>query len=330
MPDRLTNTANEYRKELRQAEGRAAGQLIEAYNLIWQQIQGDIRTITRQIRQAQRDGAIVTNAWLNRRTRLQALEAQILVLMRRFERQAQNAVISSQTEAAEISRAQLTKSLGQAGIRSSFWIYPDEAVRNLISFLADGSPVAQVIALAELETGSKIRDTLIKGVALGWNPRRMEREARKVAGQVLSHVLRIHRTEALRAFRETNYQTRQTNSEFFRGWVWLSAANLRTCASCWAMHGSKHKSDERMDEHPNGSCVERNLIVGFPDPEIPTGEQLFKKLSRAEQGKILSPGKLEAFRDGKITLSDLVHVSKSRAWGSTRREASLTQALANK
>ena len=329
MPDRLTNTANEYRKEIRRAEGRSAAQLIEAYNLIWQQIEGDVRSITRQINEARQRGEIVNNAWLNRRTRLEALEAQIAAYMAQFEGQALNAVMAAQTEAAELQQAQLVKSLGQAGIRASAWIYPDEAVRNLIGFMANGSPLVDVLALRELQTGSKIRETLIKGVALGWNPRRMEREARKVAGQVLSHALRIHRTEALRAFRETNYQTRQTNPELFRGWVWLSAANTTTCASCWAMHGTVHPSDERMDEHPNGRCTERNLIVGFPNPDMETGEKLFKKLSRADQSKILTPGKLEAYRDGRIQLGDLVHVTHTRAWGSTRREASLAQALNN-
>lgn len=321
MPDRLTDIADRYRREIRRGEGRAARQLVSAYRLIWEQIRRDLRQITAQIADARRRGVEVDQAWLIRNVRLNALSDQVEAAMAGFDVQVGGRIRQMQAEAIAIKKGQMEASM--AIVRPEFFFFPDGAVQVLVGNLADGSPVERIIRLRELQTGSKIRQTLIKGVGLGWSPRRMEREARETVGQVLSHVLRIHRTESLRAFREAGYLARQQHPDIYRGWIWLSAADARTCPSCWAMHGTKHRNNERLDDHPNGRCTARDLIKGFPDPEIETGEARFKKLSRVDQGKILSPAKLDAYHAGKITLGDLVQRKRSRAFGTMRREKPL-------
>lgn len=325
MPDQLTNIADAARREIRRQEGRAAAQLAGAYAQVWERIQRDLRNVTAQIANARRRGIEVNESWLVQNVRLDALSRQIELAMAGFDIVVNARVRQMQAEALEIKKASAQATMRI--VRPEFWFFPDSVMRELVGFLADGSPVNSIINLREIQTGSKIRDTLIKGVGLGWSPRRMEREARQTAGQVLSHVLRIHRTESLRAFREAGYLARNDRPDIYRGWVWLSAADSRTCPSCWAMHGTIHRNNARLDDHPNGRCTARDLIRGFPNPDIKTGEELFKKLSLEEQGQVLSPAKLEAYRAGEITLGDLVHRRRSRAFGTTRREASLGRAL---
>lgn len=325
MPDEITRITERFRREMRRAEGRAARQLVEAYNLIWRQIRSDLAAVTQRIAEARQRGETVNAGWLAQNVRLDALDQQIDVLMAGLESTVERRVIAAQAEAVAIRQASAEAVMGI--VRPSNFVFPAQAVAELVGVLVDGSPVARVIALRELQTGSAIRNTLIKGVSLGWNPRKMEREARKTVGRVLSKVLRIHRTEAHRAFREAGYVNRNANPDVYRGWVWLSAADTRTCASCWAMHGTIHRVNERLDDHPNGRCVERDLIKGFENPDIKLGDELFKNLSPVDQRKILSPAKYEAFREGKITLGDLTTRKRSRVWGTTRREASLAQAL---
>ena len=221
MPDELTNIADRYRREIRKGEGRGAKQLAQAYGLVWEQIRADLRQITAQIADARRRGIEVDESWLIQNVRLSALADQVELAMAGFDVQVGQRIRQMQAEALEIKRVQMEASMRI--VRPEFFFFPDGAVQALIGNLADGSPVERIIRLRELQTGSKIRQTLIKGVALGWNPRRMEREARETAGQVLSHVLRIHRTESLRAFREAGYIARQQHPDIYRGWVWLSA-----------------------------------------------------------------------------------------------------------
>ena len=260
--------------------------------------------------------------------RLEALEAQIAEQIEAYAEAAGGRIRQTQEDMVELQIAHHGGVLRAAGAETTLMRLPVEAVENIVGFLADGSPLNRVLERLGPAAAERVRDSLIKGVTLGWNPRKMERAARETSGQVLSHVLRIHRTESMRAFREVGYQTRNANSDLFGGWIWLSAKNSRTCASCWAMHGTVHRNDERLDDHPNGRCTEMPIVRGFRMPAVESGEDLFARLPAAEQRKILSPAKYEAYRDGRIQLSDLVTRSRSRAWGTTRREASLQEVLA--
>jgi hypothetical protein len=73
--------------------------------------------------------------------------------------------------------------------------------------------------------------------------------------------------------------------------------------------------------------------LGFPDLEETryrtkdTGVQAFEKLDDAMKLKILGPGKFIAYREGAITLPDLVGRKYSRRWGSVRYEKSLKEAM---
>jgi hypothetical protein len=97
--------------------------------------------------------------------------------------------------------------------------------------------------------------------------------------------------------------------------------------------GTKHRLDERLDDHPNGRCTpvpwtktwEELGIEGVPDsrPKIKDGQALFDKLPPEQKLKVLGPAKYMAYREGKITLSDLVGRGHSKLWGSMRYERSL-------
>lgn len=125
--------------------------------------------------------------------------------------------------------------------------------------------------------------------------------------------------------------------------MWHSACDLRTCAACWAMHGTEHGLNEILDDHPNGRCamvpktktwaeIGEQYGIDFSDvpdtnPEIEPGVALFEKLPAEKQIKILGPAKYAAWKDGKFILSDIVGRKRSKEWGTHRYEKSLAELL---
>lgn len=148
---------------------------------------------------------------------------------------------------------------------------------------------------------------------------------RTLTGQVrLDRILKID----VRGFSGHVYNL-QTES----GWF---AANGIITHNCWAMHGTVHRLDERMDEHPNGRCTAlpvlkpwRELGLDIPDrrPVVVSGEDEFAKLTPAEQERVLGKAAFAAWQDGAVTLKDFAAHRHSAEWGDTLQVASLEKML---
>ena len=151
---------------------------------------------------------------------------------------------------------------------------------------------------------------------------------RTAYGVGLNRALLISRTETLRAYREATAQTYQANADILEGWIWSSALDRRTCASCWAMHGSVHALDEKLDDHPNGRCAMAPLVKGRPNRIGAVGAERFATLSEADQRAILGPGMYEAWHDGQVSLvpgaaNSIVGRRDDAQWGTMRYARSL-------
>lgn len=143
-----------------------------------------------------------------------------------------------------------------------------------------------------------------------------------------------YHTQSLTVF---NLEVDEDHSYIANGFV------VHNCAACWAMHGTEHRLDEILDDHPNGRCTAIPLsrtwaeigarygvdLSDIPDtnPEIEPGTALFEKLSQEQQIKILGPAKWQAWKDGKFALADIVGRARSKEWGTHRYERSLKEIL---
>ena len=79
-----------------------------------------------------------------------------------------------------------------------------------------------------------------------------------------------------------------TNDDIVWGWIWHAhvsgPGSERTCPACWAMHGSKHKLEERLTDHICGRCAmvpdvvswDKLGVSGFAgaDVAVATGPEL--------------------------------------------------------
>lgn len=323
----IIQLANQFKRQILADDRETITGLTRAYGEIWNRLRIDVRQLTTQIEQARERGETVSEAWLFQNNRLGDLLAQVERELEQFNIALESDIVARQTTTVALAQEQTAALVQESGVRATLTRLPREAINELVATLPNGSPLNTLLKELVGQGSQNMREALINGVAQGWNPRRIEREARAANGQVLQRALTVARTEALRPYREAQYQQRQANQNIIQGWVWLSGAKTGTCASCWAMHGTRHGNNERLNDHPNGRCTEIPIVAGF-NLNVPTGDELFKRLPAADQQKILRGEKYEAYRDGRIKLNDLVHRSRSRVWGTTRNEASLAQALA--
>jgi SPP1 gp7 family putative phage head morphogenesis protein len=179
---------------------------------------------------------------------------------------------------------------------------------------------------------------LVSSIAEGKNPNVVAREIRTALGGNLTRSLTIARTETLRAYREASRAEYLANADVLRGWIWTADLSNRTCAACWAQHGSVHPLGEIMATHPRCRCsmvpaTRSWKELGFGStPEsvqIQEGPAIFRRLPESDQRAILGDAKYRAYSGRQITLPDLVAKRESPVWGPSTSEAGLGAAKDN-
>lgn len=174
-----------------------------------------------------------------------------------------------------------------------------------------------------------MRRELVRGVRLGKNPRDTAgRMVRQVEGQFnggLTRALTIARTETLDAYREAAAAIQDANRDVLGGWIWLAHLDGdRTCAACWAMHGTEHPlSAPGPQGHPQCRCSRApktrswaDLGIDLPEPDdaIPDAETLFRALPRDQQLAILGAARLGLLNQDAITWADLARRRENPGW----------------
>lgn len=195
---------------------------------------------------------------------------------------------------------------------------------------------AAILSTMPSQTANAVREAMVRGVTLGNNPRAIARDIKRILGSTLTRALTIARTEMLQAYRDATLDAYRRNRHVVMEWAWLATVDARTCPVCWAMHGTVHSLDERLESHPACRCA--MVPLTRPWAEIgtagqatgwrpPLGTDLFARLPAGDQRRILGPGKYRAYRDGQIALPDLVAPTAHPVYGHGLRERSLKDAI---
>jgi SPP1 gp7 family putative phage head morphogenesis protein len=199
----------------------------------------------------------------------------------------------------------------------------NDVVARIIAASTDG-PVRQVLdSLAPRAVGA-VNDRLLSGVIAG---RPLRRIADDIAGDLnvpLSRTRLIVRTETLRAYRGAQMAT-YTNHPDVKAWMWVAACDARSCAACWAKHGTRH-TGRHFPAHPGCRCT-AVPIVGDDDPGIPLGTDLFDAAPPDVQAKVLGPSAKRAYDAGVLGLPDLVGTRPNATWGESVHVRSLRSVL---
>ncbi len=332
MPDPLIyQVAARLRKQLLDYERAGARELIRYYGTAWQGIKAKLDQLTAEMAQAQALGQTLDPAWLLQQARLTSLQVQVETEMAAFARFADSQITSEQAEAVrmavEHSRLLAEAGMGETppGIVGRWDVLPVEASHDLIGFLQNGSPLNTLLDELPGETGREVADALMRGLMMGQSPRTVALLASQAGGIGLVRALKIARTEMLRSYREATRRSYERNGDIVKGWTWHSALDKRTCAACWAMHGTIHPLDERMAEHINGRCAMIPITKTWKElgytgvretqARIPEGEEVFRRQPKEVQEQVLGKGHYQLWKERGISLRDMVGVRHSTEWG---------------
>lgn len=308
-------------------------------------------TVLNQMSEATQRGEKITESWLRRANRLHALKSQAAGAISRFSNGLELSVLNGQR--AEVEQAVRDAAATYHAARSvnprlpiEFDRLHDDAAQTMIGQLGDGSPLSRLIGQFPKQAAALTEEGLIQGIAIGRNPSetalRLQSamssggmlpiggpdEVLSAMRKIKTRSLAISRTETLRAYRSSSLATYEANPDVVTGWIWLATLDTRTCASCWAMHGTKHNATEVFGSHVNCRCSPAPDIEGV-DLGIRTGEERFALLSTETQLEILGAKKFELYRDKKIALADAVAYQEDKDWGPQRIVASADRALRN-
>jgi SPP1 gp7 family putative phage head morphogenesis protein len=349
---RLHVVVERHRRELLRMERAGASEMVRAYGEMWQRLNVEIQRLVQEL--ADLGGQGWTEAlFLPRQpggpaiqrppgtyspsirwqlSRLEALQRQVEAELRQFAAFAESRIVAGQREAVEAASEHLAEILMTStapGVHVRWDRLPVEAVSDLVGFTRRGSPLRALLDELGPEASAAVRDGLIQGLAIGQNPREIARRIRKELGGDLTRLLRISRTETLRAYREATRRNYQANDDIIAGWRWLAAKQPRTCAMCLAMDGSFHTNDEELDDHPNGRCAYVPVLRGEEGdgPQWETGAEWLEKSNEDIQRQVLGDAGYEAYKAGAVTLRDYVGQKHDKDWGSTRYARSLKEIL---
>ncbi len=189
--------------------------------------------------------------------------------------------------------------------------------------------VTSLLRPLPLEATSALYTELIRGVALGSNPRASAHSLlRRLEGRFnggLTRAMVICRTEIVDAHRAAAAAQHAANADTLRGWQWSATLDKRTCPSCWSKHGTEYPLTEPGPlDHQQGRCARLPVTktwadLGFGDVEepaslMPDAETKFRELSGADQTAIMGPDRLRLLDSGDISWADLSSRRSTAGW----------------
>ena len=340
MPDptpAILESARRFRQQLLARERRAASAMVRYYGDTWRRLQPEIRRLRVEIDGMRAAGEDVSVARIGRLDRLRSIEAQAQQQLLQFTEYADGAIRGAEREAiaaAERDAPALMRAAYplDAPITIMFDRMPREAVENLVGFLQDGSPLADLLADAVGDAADNFASTMVTGMAAGWNPRRLARILRSEFGMGLTQALKISRTEQIRAYGAATLHAFQTSGVCL-GWERLAALSPRTCMACIMLDGKRYALDEPMDDHVQGRCAmipimksykEMGLTIEEPDFVREKGQDWFLRQDEATQRNMMKQ-LYDPWKEGAFTLDSIPKLTQDETWGDSWSPAPLQE-----
>lgn len=306
-------------------------QLARAWSQAWDEIAQEWREALTELAGMAEDGRWPTRAQITRNVRAQAALQATAEALQHLTEQTQATVTGDLSAlvqlAADHQQAMLAAQL-PTGHRLPPVAYDPAAVAAIV-----GRTTQQITALTwplRPEAEAAMRASLIRGMAVGDNPR-------KVAADMLNRVqgvfdggkaraVNIARTEMISAYRTATQEREKLHTDVLKGWIWTADLTSRTCAACIAMDGTFHELDEPGPlGHPSCRCARTDQTktwkeLGFDIPEPgrledrQTGPEWFEEQPEATQRKILGPKRFAAWREGNYPPSVWAVRRENPAW----------------
>lgn len=327
--------------ELIAARRAALGQTLDAQELAlvkawveaWDQLAPEFEAALAQMLAGAKDGRL-TAAQVARNVRLSkalALAAERLDELGSFAGETilvdlQTQVLVAAQSQIEIAASQLPAAERVAALPA--WTRVSAEALDAIVQRTTENIHSTLLPLSD-EATAVMRRNLIRGIAVGENPRRvaalMVRQTEKGFNGGLNRAMIISRTEMLDAHRAASKAADNANTKVLKGWVWSANLDARTCPSCLAQHGREHPLDEDgPDDHQCGRCDRIPLTkswaeLGFknvvePPSLLPDSREWFDSLTPGTQRRIMGPARLELLQSGTVDWDELSRKVSTTGW----------------
>jgi hypothetical protein len=210
---------------------------------------------------------------------------------------------------------------------------PNESIETLLGFLQSDSQLSQNLnRTLGTSAAENFASKLIEGIALGYNPNKINSLINQSLSEPLTWSLNSVRTTQNYAYRESTRANYVNNSEILGGWKWYAALDGRVCLSCVNQHGREFPLNDRLNDHHQGRCTQIPILdrperFGLKPLEIEQGEKWFNKLSKTEQVERMGIDRYAAYKAGKFKFSDLSQKYQNDTFGEMLKEASLKTLL---
>lgn len=318
---------DDWRRLLTSYSEESAQRLLAAYERLQPSILARIRQLSREIAENSTQG-------MPSPAEFRALESYQELLAAISGEMADFAVILRNEMAdgidagilAGLDGAENSVGIFVGGEMPSVWVRPDPAaVRNAIGFV-DSVAFRDSIRQFGDNAVRDIADLILSAVAQGRNPNQIARIISDWTSVPLSWAVNMARTSQIWSARLATHSAYTANPNVVTGWMWMSAADQRTCISCWSQHGSIHRNDEILNDHHQGRCTPVPIVRGTRWAEsYRTGPDRFMDLDEETQRQIFGNNRLfEAWQNGDVNWTDFSEPYDNAIYGEMLRAASMT------
>jgi SPP1 gp7 family putative phage head morphogenesis protein len=282
------------------------------WRAIEEQIKEASENLAYRMMERKADGKPVSQNMLLQDERYQALIKQTRQQIDGYARQLAPQIESEQQRLWEQGQVDASEQI--ARVVGAFNRLPVDSTNTIIGTTADGSPLLNTLRASWPSMIAPLTAELIRGVAMGVNPRVVARRMAVATQSSLKRMLTVARTEQLRAYRESSRKLYQHSglNEYKR----MAAKNNRTCPLCLADDGKIYKTVEPMPIHPNCRCTSIPIIEGYTIDTGKTGAEWFAEQSPETQRQMLGPSRYEMYKQG-TPLSAFSKVRNDLEWGKT-------------
>lgn len=320
LSDDIVRKAEEDKAELLKVVNADAATLVRAYEQALEKLNAQIAKFVEEVAAEMLEGGNL-EAIYQKAGRLRSLEDQLIAALASFGVVVEKRVNKTLESAIVLSSAAQVELLDMYDVSLTFNQLPDKAAENLQDQLKISRTMISGVASDLWDT---LQETLTANLLIGKHPRDTAKELSDKLGMPLKRALTISRTETIRAYRETSHKHRLAYPTAIDSWIWIAALKPNTCVICWSKHGSVHKLEERLNDHPNGACTSIPQVKGF-ELDVPTGESAFEVLSDDEKRKILGPERFDLYQDKGLSLSSLISSHDNETWGTQYKVRSVSE-----
>lgn len=327
MASEVVTVMEQFRRALLNAERSQVGQMARRWLQIERLLDAQITALVADMNAAKRNGRPVNGSTLFQMERYQALLLQLNRELDRFGEEVADQITARSRNLAQAGIQQAGRAISAVtgpSLTTGFNILPVDAVIDMVGIVADGTPLGIWLTQATLkaEMAAKVSDALIRGTALGWNPRKTARAVKDAFSGGLQRALNTARTVQLQVMRES-FRAQMQASGLVSGYRRLASKSVRTCMACLMDDGRLYPIEQPMPEHNQGRCTSVPVIEGFPPVQWQQGRDWFIKQDANTQRQMLGDGRYEAHKAKKFDLDQLITTRRDAVWGDSLQVTAL-------